>query len=82
MFSAPLMAGNDLRNMSPQTIEILTKKEVLAIDQDKLRISATRWMKYGELEIWLRPLNGGNFTFCIINRGSHRSISILILMRQ
>jgi alpha-galactosidase len=27
-------------------------------------------MKYGELEIWFKPLNGGNFAFCIINRGS------------
>jgi len=69
MFSAPLMAGNDLRNMSPQTVDILTNREVLAIDQDKLGISATRWMKYGELEIWFKPLNGGNFAFCIMNRG-------------
>jgi len=70
MFSAPLMAGNDLRKMSPETVDILTNKEVLEIDQDKLGISATRWMQYDELEIWFKPLNGGNFAFCVINRGS------------
>jgi len=70
MFSSPLMAGNDLRNMSKETTEILTNHEVLAIDQDKMGISATRWMKYGALEIWFKPLDGGAYAFCFINRGS------------
>ena len=70
MFSSPLMAGNDLRNMSKETTEILTNREVLAVDQDKLGILATRWMKYGALEIWFKPLDGGAYAFCFINRGS------------
>ncbi|MDP4282259.1 MAG: glycoside hydrolase family 27 protein [Bacteroidota bacterium] len=70
MFSSPLMAGNDIRNMSKETTEILTNKEVLAIDQDSLGISATRWMKYGDLEIWFKPLSKGEFAFCFFNRGS------------
>ncbi len=69
MFSSPLMAGNDLRKMGKETLEILTNKEVLSIDQDKLGISATRWMKYGDLEIWFKPLEGGAYAFCFINRG-------------
>ena len=36
MLAAPLMAGNDLSKMSSSTKEILTNKEVIAIDQDKL----------------------------------------------
>jgi alpha-galactosidase len=43
---------------------------VLAIDQDKLGISAIRWMKYDDLEIWFKPLEGGNYAFCFINRGN------------
>ena len=70
MFSSPLMAGNDLRNLSKETTEILTNREVLAVDQDKLGILATRWMKYGALEIWFKPLDGGAYAFCFINRGS------------
>jgi alpha-galactosidase len=69
MFSSPLMAGNDVRNMSKETIAILTNPEVISVDQDKLGISAIRWMKYGDLEIWFKPLDGGDFAFCLINRG-------------
>lgn len=68
MLSAPLMAGNDLRNM-PQTIhEILTNKEVIAIDQDSLGIQALKWLDYGNLEIWFKPLQKGDLAFCFLNR--------------
>ncbi len=75
MLSAPLIAGNDLRDMSKETIEILTNRDVIAIDQDALGISAIRWMKYGDLEIWFKPLTDNNYAFCIINR-SNQPISI------
>jgi alpha-galactosidase len=75
MFSSPLIAGNDIRNMSEQTLSILTNREVIAIDQDRLGISATRWLKSGDLEIWFKPLDRGEFAFCFINRG-FRTISI------
>jgi len=70
MFSSPLMAGNDLRTMPGETVSILTNKDVLSVDQDKLGISALRWMKYGDLEIWFKPLDGGAYAFCFINRGN------------
>jgi len=34
MLSAPLIAGNDVRSMTPQTRDILTNREVIAVDQD------------------------------------------------
>ncbi len=34
MLAAPLIAGNDLQEMSPETKEILTNKEIIALDQD------------------------------------------------
>ena len=70
MFSSPLMAGNDLRKMTSETTNLLTNKEVIAIDQDKLGISAIRWMKYADLEIWFKPLDGGDYAFCFFNRGN------------
>jgi len=36
MMAAPLIAGNDLRKMDPDTISILTAHEVIAVDQDRL----------------------------------------------
>jgi len=41
MLAAPLMAGNDVRKMSPEIRAILTDKEVIAIDQDPLASRAT-----------------------------------------
>lgn len=70
MFSAPLIAGNDIRNMSAETMKILTNKEVLDVDQDKLGVSATRWMKYRDFEVWFKPLSDGNYAYCIINRSN------------
>ena len=52
MLAAPLLAGNDLPNMKPEVKEILTNKDVIAIDQDKLgkqgraSTAKARWM-YG-----------------------------------
>ena len=36
MLAAPLIAGNDLRTMRPEIHDILTNKEVIAVDQDAL----------------------------------------------
>jgi alpha-galactosidase len=69
MFSSPLMAGNDIRTMSKETAAVLTNKEVIAVDQDSLGICAIRYMKYGDLEIWFKPLAKGEFAFCFFNRG-------------
>lgn len=72
MFSSPLIAGNDIRKMSPETLAILTNQEVIKIDQDRLGISATRCLTSGDLEIWFKPLDHGEFAFCLINRGKGR----------
>ena len=34
MFSAPLMLGCDVRNMSEETLKLITNRELIAIDQD------------------------------------------------
>ena len=36
MLAAPLLAGNDLPNMTPEVRAILTNRDVIAIDQDRL----------------------------------------------
>jgi alpha-galactosidase len=42
LLASPLLAGNDLRDMKPGILEILTNKEAIAIDQDKLGKQAVR----------------------------------------
>lgn len=68
MMAAPLITGNDLRQMSPQTKEILTNKEVLAIDQDKLGVQGYRYAAKDSLETWLRPLADGKWAVAFLNR--------------
>lgn len=71
MLAAPLMAGNDLRNMSEETREILTNKEVIAVNQDKLGRQAVRFMDMGEQEIWAKPLANGEIAVCFLNRNDN-----------
>jgi alpha-galactosidase len=70
MLAAPLMAGNDLQNMSPEIKEILTNKEVIAIDQDALGAQGSRVAKQGDLEVWARPLQDGSRAVVLLNRGT------------
>ena len=70
MLAAPLMSGNDLRTMSPATIEILLNKEVIAIDQDPLGIQGFPYAKEGPVHTWLKPLSGGRWAICFLNRGT------------
>ena len=68
MLAAPLIAGNDLREMAPETIEILTHKEVIAVNQDPLGIQGLKYRDEGDLEIWFKPLSGGDWAMAVLNR--------------
>jgi alpha-galactosidase len=48
MLAAPLIAGNDLRDMTPETRDILLNTEVIAIDHDKFGTAAQRLTKDGD----------------------------------
>ena len=70
MLAAPLMAGNDVRHMSPETHAILLNPDVIAIDQDPLGKQATRVRDDGDQEVWARPLADGGEAVALLNRGS------------
>jgi alpha-galactosidase len=44
LLAAPLITGNDIRNMSSETLKILTNKEVISVDQDSLGIQGYKYM--------------------------------------
>jgi len=54
--------------MAPGILEILTNKEVIAIDQDKDGVQGHRAAKDGDQEIWVRPLAGGAMAVAVFNR--------------
>ncbi len=70
MLAAPLLAGNDLAKMTPETLAILTNRDVIAIDQDALGRQGDRVAVEGPLEMWARPLANGDRAIAIFNRGS------------
>jgi alpha-galactosidase len=69
ILAAPLLAGNDIRNMAESIKEILTNKEVIAVDQDKKGEQGVRVRKDGDLEVWKKPLVNG-VAVGLFNRGS------------
>lgn len=68
MLAAPLMAGNDVRNMSKETMAILTNKEVIAVNQDPLGIQGLKYSSNDSLEIWFKPLEKNDWAVCFLNR--------------
>jgi alpha-galactosidase len=68
MLAAPLMAGNDLRNMSKEVNGILTNKEVIAINQDLLGHQCIRFLDLGEREVWVKFLEKDELAVCFLNR--------------
>jgi alpha-galactosidase len=70
LLAAPLLAGNDLRSMSPSILEILTNREVIAVDQDSLGKQGTKVWGVGDEEVWTRPLADGSMAVGIFNRGA------------
>jgi alpha-galactosidase len=75
MLAAPLLAGNDLPNMKPEIKAILTNRDVIAIDQDKLGKQASRTYTDGEVDVWTRHLAGGAMAIAVINAGSDRYVT-------
>ena len=69
LFSAPLMAGNDMAHMTAATREILLNKEVIAVDQDPMGIQGHRVQKDGALEVWSKQLGDGGRAVVLLNRG-------------
>lgn len=72
MLASPLLAGNDLPNMKPEIRDILTNREVIAIDQDPLGQQGWRAYSDGEVEVWARHLSGGALAVAVLDAGSER----------
>jgi alpha-galactosidase len=72
MLAAPLLAGNDLPHMKPEIRDILTNREVIAIDQDSLGRQGARIYSEGEVEVWTRHLAGGALAVAVLNMGNNR----------
>ncbi|ESQ85246.1 hypothetical protein AEAC466_05915 [Asticcacaulis sp. AC466] len=68
ILAAPLIAGNDLAHMDAATLDILTNRDVIAVDQDVLGVQGRRVYQNGDQEVWARPLADGGRAFVLLNR--------------
>lgn len=79
LLAAPLLAGNDLRAMTPEVRAMLTNKEIIAVDQDPWGVQATRIASRLEAEVWARPLSDGGYAAALFNRDTRPATITLTL---
>src|SRR5947209_2857449 len=70
ILAAPLIAGNDVRHMPPETAEILLNREVIAIDQDALGLQGRRVKREGDGDVWAKQLADGSRAVALLNRST------------
>ncbi|KAI3961708.1 hypothetical protein MKW98_014911, partial [Papaver atlanticum] len=73
LVKAPLLIGCDIRSMNNVTTELLSNKEVIAVNQDKLGVQGKKVKKDGDLEVWAGPLSGHRIALVLWNRGSQQA---------
>ncbi|KAL8507815.1 hypothetical protein ACS0TY_018373 [Phlomoides rotata] len=74
--AAPLLVGCDVRNMTPETYEILTNEEAVAVNQDPLGVQGRKVDTQGPdgcYQIWAGPLTVHRFVVALWNRCSERA---------
>lgn len=91
MQAAPLIAGNDVRNMSADIQAILTNKDAIGIDQDTLGGDTTmgiiqgRRIVSGNSEVWVKLLKGkkgSEYAVLFFNRNNSGAVSMNVTTAQ
>ncbi|MCI5776438.1 MAG: glycoside hydrolase family 27 protein [Bacteroidales bacterium] len=67
MLASPLILGNDIRKMSKETLELITNKEVIAVDQDKLGVMGFCFLNDKGFEVWVKPLDNNEWAVAFVN---------------
>jgi alpha-galactosidase len=67
MLASPLIAGNDIRSMTPQTRDILTNRDVIAVDQDS-KVAPARALA-NDTRVLVKPLSDGSVALAFVNFG-------------
>jgi alpha-galactosidase len=76
MMNAPLLIGADLRSVGQSTFDILTNRDVIALDQDTLGVQATEISNAGGRHVLTKPLDNGDVAVALFNEtGSTTTIS-------
>ncbi len=83
MMAAPLILGNDIREfINPDgsvdyenmTLEILSNKDMIAVDQDALGIQCRRIKTNGAEDVLIKPLANDEFAVCFFNKAKSSTV--------
>lgn len=75
ILASPLLAGNDLTVMSDATEAILTQREIIALNQDALRLQGVLLATQGEVAVYAKPLaQCGARGVVLLNRGNEAAV--------
>ena len=72
VMAAPLIASGDLGHQPAATLEILTNRDVIAVDQDPAAIQGWRVVDTPAEQVWTRPLADGSRVVLFVNPTSQR----------
>src|SRR3984885_10861288 len=72
-----IMAGTDPRSMTPEIPDVLTNKDVIAVGQDALVKEATGIAQDGDVEVYAKPLENGDYAVAFFNRGEQQATTTL-----
>jgi len=74
LMASPLIAGNDLREMSRSTVDILTNLEAIAVDQDPLGVQGRVVWNDGNVSLWAgKPLFDGSLAVLVLYQGKYKA---------
>jgi alpha-galactosidase len=75
ILASPLLAGNDLTAMSEATQAILTQPDVIALNQDALRLQGVLIATQGDVAVYAKPLaQCGARAVVLLNRGAEAAV--------
>eukprot|EP00934_Nitzschia_sp_Nitz4_P007167 Nitzschia sp. Nitz4//scaffold189_size62959//44644//45903//NITZ4_006315-RA/size62959-processed-gene-0.25-mRNA-1//1//CDS//3329539917//7157//frame0 len=67
LIKAPLLLGNDLRNISSSVLDIISNTEVIAWNQDPLGVQGNLRMKSNGIEVWAGALSKEQAAVVLLN---------------
>ena len=70
MVAAPLMVSDDLTSISPASLQDISNREVIEVNQDPAGLQGTLLSAEGEGEVWVKTLSDGSRAVALLNRGS------------
>eukprot|EP00252_Welwitschia_mirabilis_P010340 TRINITY_DN2354_c0_g1_i1.p1 TRINITY_DN2354_c0_g1~~TRINITY_DN2354_c0_g1_i1.p1 ORF type:complete len:220 (-),score=28.08 TRINITY_DN2354_c0_g1_i1:137-796(-) len=73
LMKAPLLIGCDVTSMDKKTHRILSNREVIAVNQDRLGVQGRKVSRDGDLEVWAGPLSNNRVAVVLWNRSNTRA---------